>query len=682
MAAYFRKLILFSCLLLIGTGSAQSEFCCTRTAIFVPIEMPPQQEHDATGMIGGAWFSALREGGILDCPIQYEELSYDGRQILHKLINDIGEVYEVHPDPEAERAFTKLLDCEYVWEATLTLNSVTREVKGWNDDPDVNGPGDYNQGYVEGNWTLHIQLVNHHFGETVKEGTVSWDGGASGYTSDRVNMIKALVRSTFSPVDDIIWEYEHIPWSCNIELEVDSIEAGKEVTIDVTEILDHQRGTPRPWQRVVIEVVEGELLNGTLCSEDGKKSAFLVGTGDLHVQYRAPQRCEDRKEKITVYNSCDWGQEWVRPLRVTSEAEKLTEKEVKIYDRKVDQLTVSPEPIKARVGEAVSVNLTDIVDVEGKPMEPHERIMVRVKNGKITNGMTKDAYKVFEVGQGRVTVLYQAPDNFAVASDTLWIHNACVEGEEFFNIIPGDMITQKPVEITAPPIYARITRILETTRERDDDSTDSGGIRRVVRESFQSTHRATSYCTFEEPETELYVSGFEVKPWGYTYPVKDCRVMSSTYTSNGSGYSAVHHVTRGLMRESRNITTEYGTPVGIKPPAEELLIQLRIDTAAGTGLIHRVSVPQFDVTFRVEYHIENTGRMEKDYELVPTGYTDSRTSDVDFPVQPLIHERDSCYRVTGGDGLHSMTGQCTETRKSTYVTEKETFQWAVYVKKE
>ena len=672
MSLYYRNVIIVIGTLFAGTASAQGQFCCTRHAVFVPIEMPARQESDATGMIGAGWYGALREAAILDCPIQYEELSYDGRQILHKLINDIGEVYEVPPDPEAERAFTKLLDCEYGWKATLSLNSMAREVKGWYDEDG------YNEGYIEGNWTLNMQLVNLHFEEVVREGQVLWDGSA---TNVGGQAIKALVRSTFSPIDDIMWDYEHIPWNCSIELEVDSIEAGKEVTIDLTEIRDDHDRAPLEWQRVVVEVAEGELLNGTLCSQDGKKSAFLVGTGDLHVQYRAPQRCEDKMEKITVYNSCDWGQEWVRPLRITMEARRLAMKEIKIYDRKVDRLTVSPDPIKARVGEAVAVNLTDVVDVEGKPMEPHERIMVRANNGTISNGMPKDAFKVFEVGQGRVTVLYQAPDDFSVASDTLWIHNACIEGEEFFNIVPGDLITRKPIEITAPPIYARITRILETTRERNDDSTDVGGIRTVIRENFQATYRVTIYCTFEEPETRLYESGFELKPWGYTYPMKDCRVMSSTYTSNASSYHATYHVT-GLTGESLEKHLVYGTPVGIDPPPENNSIELRIDTAAGTGLIHRVSVPYFDVTFSVETHKEASGKQERDGRLIPWESTDTFMDEVDFPVQPLIHDRDPCKKVTGGDGLHSMTGRCTETRTGTYKTERETFQWAVYVKKE
>jgi len=453
----------------------------------------------------------------------------------------------------------------------------------------------------------------------------------------------------------------------------------------VTEILDDRGGKPKPWQRLVVEVTDGELLNGTPCSDDGKKSAFLVGSGDLHVQYRAPQRCEDKKEKITIHNSCYWGQELIRPLGATNEADKLTEKEVKIYDRKVDKLTVSPELIKARVGEAVSIILADIVDVEGKPMEPHERLMVRAKNGKISNGMAVGTYSVFEVGQGRVSVLYQAPDDFSVVWDSIWIHNACVEGEEFLNIVPAEIITWKPVEITAPPIYARITRILETTRERDDDSTDVGGIRREVRENLQSTKRATIYCTFEEPETRMYRSGFEIKPWGFVYSVKDCRVMSSTYTGNSSSYHATHHVT-GLVGESLEKHLVYGTPVEPNLAPEGLSIELRIDTAAGTGLIHRVAVPTFMITFMVETDIECTGQeqlgIKQDYKLVPKNWSDTRTEETDFSIGPGVSDRDGCKKVSGGDGLHSMTGQCTETRKSTYVTERETFEWTVYVMKD
>jgi hypothetical protein len=79
--------ILVCCLLLLllvpvgsSAGQEQEDFCCLRLALFVPIPMPSEQERDASGMISAAWYSALRESNILDCPIVYEELQRDERE--------------------------------------------------------------------------------------------------------------------------------------------------------------------------------------------------------------------------------------------------------------------------------------------------------------------------------------------------------------------------------------------------------------------------------------------------------------------------------------------------------------------------------------------------------------------------------------------------------------------------
>ena len=313
--------LLLLLVVLVGSSAGQEgkDFCCIRLSLFVPIPMPSEQEYDASGMISAAWYGALRESNILDCPIKYEELSWGGRAELDKLVEAIGEAGGAQPDPQAREAFKKLLDVEYVWKGTLTLNRVDEIQPGYWEEGYL-GKKNYVPQEAYGDWTLHMKLVNVHFDEVVKAGSASWTGSASGSGSEA---IKNLARSVFSPVDDVIYDYEQIPWKCKVEPEEDEISVGDQMTITIKDIKDSQGRDPKPWQRIVVKVEKGEITNGVKTFEEDSY-AFLAGDGQVEVRYKTPDDCkESGTEKIFVYNSCDWGQEWVRPLHMTAKGKEI-----------------------------------------------------------------------------------------------------------------------------------------------------------------------------------------------------------------------------------------------------------------------------------------------------------------------------------------------------------------------
>lgn len=306
--------------------SEGEDLCCARLALFVPIPMPPEQESDASGKIASSWSSAINESNIHDCPIEYEELSWEGRIELDKLVEAIGEVSGAPADPQAREAFKNLLDVEYIWKGTLALNRIDEIEPGYWEEGYL-GKKNYVPGQAYGDWTLHMKLVNVHFDEVVKGGSASWTGSASGSGSDAV---KNLARTVFSPVDDIIYDYEHIPRSCEVEPEEDDISVGDKMSITIKDIKDSKGREPKPWQRIVVKVEKGEITNGVKLGEE-KSYAFLVGDGEVEMEYKAPEEFEESgTEKVTVYNSCDWGQEWVLPLRVTLPQKDVGEGEFEI----------------------------------------------------------------------------------------------------------------------------------------------------------------------------------------------------------------------------------------------------------------------------------------------------------------------------------------------------------------
>jgi hypothetical protein len=324
--------ILVCCLLLLllvsagsSAGQEQEDFCCLRLTLFVPIPMPSEQERDASGMISSSWYSALRESNILDCPIKYEELSWQGRAELDKLVEDIGEAGGAQPDPKAREAYEKLLDVEYVWKGTLVLDRVDEIQPGYWEEGYL-GKKNYVPQEAYGDWTLHMKLVNVHFDEVAKEGQTSWTG-SSGIG---IEAVKNLARSVFSPVDDVIYDYEQIPWKCKVEPEEDEISIGDDMSITIKDIKDSQGRDPKPWQRIVVKVEKGEITNGTKLEKEGCY-AFLVGDGEVEVEYEAPEDCKDSgTEEVTIYNSCDWGQESVVPLHITGMEKEIGEGEFEI----------------------------------------------------------------------------------------------------------------------------------------------------------------------------------------------------------------------------------------------------------------------------------------------------------------------------------------------------------------
>ena len=256
----------------------------------------------------------------------YEELSSEGRIELDKLVEAIGEAAGAPSDPQAREALKNLLDVDYIWKGALTLNRVDEIEPGYWEEGYL-GKKDYVPGQAYGDWTLNMKLVNVQFDEVVQEGSTSWTGSASGSGS---GAIKNLARTVFSPVDDLIYDYEQIPWSCEVESEEDQLSLGERMSITIKDIKDPKGREPKPWQRIVVKVERGEITNGVKTFEE-KSYAFLAGDGEIEVKYKAPEHCrESGTEKVTVYNSCDWGQEWMRPLGTTAKGKGIGDDEFEI----------------------------------------------------------------------------------------------------------------------------------------------------------------------------------------------------------------------------------------------------------------------------------------------------------------------------------------------------------------
>jgi hypothetical protein len=440
---------------------AEQDFCCDRTIIYSPTEMPPEQEWDVNNLLQGLIYEGLNafdyQDSCVGCPISLGIIDYEGRANLDDFVDDILKATGSEPVFDgATRKGEYFRVADYVFYTTLSLDRIDEIHPGyWEEGYD--GNPNYVPGNAFGDYSIDISLVNAHFGELVWGGHTVWNGRAHGQVSwsyeEADNAIIELCATMSPNIVQRIYDYEQIPVTCTIQMEQDEVEAGKEVTISLTDITDYKGRSPKRWQRLVITLEHGEILNATRCGTS-KQWALEVGEGDIDLRYMAGQVCHEETETITIYNSCDWGGFNV-PLGITSPKKKLADKQFTIIDRLPVKCRIRPQKKKVEAGTVISVEVKEFTDKKGKPVGPHERIMVKARKGKILNGMSKDEYKVFEVGKGAVDITYQAPDDCSLEKDIIYVFSACIKTieqedseENLWDIVPKDQIGSKELEIT------------------------------------------------------------------------------------------------------------------------------------------------------------------------------------------------------------------------------------------
>jgi hypothetical protein len=666
----------------VNIALSQEPTCCSRAVTASRTPMPEPQERDASGMITGAINEVFLDTGwgpesLEDCPLEIGIYDFDA---INRTATWLG---GKNIDKKSGDAAIQALFIDYVVQPSLTLKRTIKIVPGeWEEG--YGGEPYYYPGNVIGDWSIRVALIDPHHGVTLKKVDATWTGNVS---LDGQESFYSLARKLM-PLDDLIHEYERLPELCDVQPEKESIEAGQTMTIDITDIVDSRMAAPQPWQRILVRAEKGKILNGY---EKAGWHIFEAGSGSVTVQYKSPQTCEDEQEELQVWNSCNC----TGTLFNTLAKKEIGRTHFNIYDRKPEKLTVHPEPIKVKVGDSASVRLTNIVDAEGKPLEPNEQVMIEVDKGRITNGMPLGGYKVFDVVQGHVDVNYQAPDDLSVNLDTIKIFNLCVKGDELVEVVPHKLIAQKPIIIEFPPLVARITRTLEESRDTHIDKTEWGDLRKVRKGNSYSTKRVAIIASFSENPEGIHIphtfqlphgiklpQGFQMMPAKLHYRMLDCRVVSQTFSYNGEYYSADYDA-RGLTSEGTTRTVRNGRAGRINPPCEKNAIALKTDSSTGTAKVNYVSVPFFDVEFLVDEHVEYKGKKEgTDRQLVPNNSSSSRNFTSNFAVQPtVVKDKEACFKVTGGDGVRVMSGRCTETLPQSgddlQRTTREIYEWQV-----
>jgi len=98
------------------------------------------------------------------------------------------------------------------------------------------------------------------------------------------------------------------------------------------------------------------------------------------------------------------------------------------YERKPQlcRLTLQGDsPTVVQAGATVTVRLSEIFDHQSRPSQKWQRVYVKAEKGKILNGREKGEYRVFDVGDGNLSVTYKAPDTCKSDKETITVRNTC-----------------------------------------------------------------------------------------------------------------------------------------------------------------------------------------------------------------------------------------------------------------
>ncbi|MDM7994088.1 MAG: hypothetical protein QUT30_00205 [Acidobacteriota bacterium] len=308
------------------------------------------------------------------------------------------------------------------------------------------------QGRLMGNWVARVRLIDLDHGNAVlrEARPVSWTGSITDGLSHKIynydpstdSLTPSWVDRTgelgkqFGDLGQLIHQYERRPTSCLVEPEKETIRAGETATIYLREIRAAGGSPPQPWQRIIVRVEKGRILDAPKRAQgNGEEAVFEAKNGTVQFRYKAPEECDDLTETITVFNSCTKRSKDAVPLEHTTRDEQIASKELKVRVSLPESLSIELEKTRVRPDENMLVQLRDIVDKEGKRPEPTTEILVEVNQGKLIAGDKKGRSLYVPVGEGSAALTYQAPPECRKATERLTVKNRCVKRTHIEQII-------------------------------------------------------------------------------------------------------------------------------------------------------------------------------------------------------------------------------------------------------
>ena len=144
------------------------------------------------------------------------------------------------------------------------------------------------------------------------------------------------------PVERILWDFERTPISCEVEVKAEKpLRRGQEVELVVRGCRDREGRPSKPFNRLLLQVRHGKILNGTPLEAASEMKAFRLGSGTVTVKYQAPTDADVSEDVLWINSSCEILPESVYPLSRSDLLGMIKEEKLPIKAGIVAQLTES-----------------------------------------------------------------------------------------------------------------------------------------------------------------------------------------------------------------------------------------------------------------------------------------------------------------------------------------------------
>lgn len=139
-------------------------------------------------------------------------------------------------------------------------------------------------------------------------------------------------------ITELIEKCEKRPVTLNIGCDKEVFDPGEVISIFLYEFKDKNGETSRPFNRIVVQVSSGEIVNEAPIDLGSEYYAFRVERNLVELKYRAPDNCDDPTVKFTIYNSCDILREQDLWIGKTQIKDRLQEKDFALncYDASIN----------------------------------------------------------------------------------------------------------------------------------------------------------------------------------------------------------------------------------------------------------------------------------------------------------------------------------------------------------
>ena len=152
-------------------------------------------------------------------------------------------------------------------------------------------------------------------------------------SENTINEPRALFNKLKTPksLNRLLEEFEKVPVSCDVRVPTPDEICEKDTCEIILSGFSDASGNPsREFNRIVVHVFAGTILNGEDSNFGPDRKVFSVGEGTIRVNYRPPAGGEEDFDRIRVYNSCDILPEEKYPYENTLPGQLIADEEFPI----------------------------------------------------------------------------------------------------------------------------------------------------------------------------------------------------------------------------------------------------------------------------------------------------------------------------------------------------------------